>query len=73
MDTSDDFITALFGGRDKDSDIPKREAENPTKTAQPLRQGSEAARRNRQRRRAATGVDLGRPTLGTPGLFNARV
>lgn len=64
MDTSDDVLGLGGGG-----DIPAVRAEPAKKTAAPVDRGSEAARRNRQRRRAAAGVDLGQPTLGTPGLF----
>lgn len=43
------------------------EPEKETATA--VDRGSETARRNRQRRRAAAGEDLGPLTLGTPGLL----
>lgn len=67
MDTSDDVL-GLGGGGDGIS-VPAVRAETQKKTAAPVDRGSEAARRNRQRRRAGLGADLGPPTLGTPGLF----
>lgn len=67
MDTSDDVL-GLGGG---DFETPTVRAEPQKKTAAVVDRGTEAARRNRQRRRAAAGVDLGRPTLGTPGLLGA--
>ncbi len=69
MDTSDDVL-GLGGGGD-DIGIPSVQAETQKKTATPVDRGSEAARRNRQRRRAGLGADLGPPTLGVPGLFGA--
>ncbi len=68
-DTSDDVL-GLGGGGD-DIGIPSVRAEAPKKTAAPVDRGSEMARRNRQRRRAGLGAELGEPTLGTPGLFGA--
>ncbi len=65
MDTSDDVL-GLGGG---DVDLPAVQAETTKKTATAVDRGSETARRNRQRRRARAGGDLGEPTLGTPGLF----
>ena len=64
MDTSDDAL-GLGGG-----DIPSVEARTETRTAAPADRGSEQARRNRNRRRAAAGGNrLEPPRLGTPGLF----
>ncbi len=67
-DTSDDVL-GLGGGGGDDIGIPAVQAATPKKTAAPVARGSEAAKRNRQRRRAGLGADLGEPTLGTPGLF----
>lgn len=66
MDTSDDFLTGGGG-----VDIPKREAENVRRTAQPVDQVSDTALANRRRRRRqasffARGFDG--LQLGTPGL-----
>jgi hypothetical protein len=66
MDTSDDAL-GLGGG----DDIPSRPAENVRQTAKPVDRGSEAARRERERRRAAAGAQLEPPKLGTPGLLGA--
>ncbi len=65
METTDDFLTG--GG---DVGLPSRQAENVTKTAVRQDDSSEAARKNRARRRAAIGAPGGvPPQLGTPGLL----
>ena len=71
MDNLSDDVAALFGGGGGDIGIPAVQAQTTKKTATPVDRGSEAARRNKQRRRAGLGADLGEPTLGTPGLFGA--
>lgn len=49
--------------------IPSRPAETVTKTAERVDTGSEAARRNRKRRRASLLTrDFGEPQLGQSGL-----
>ncbi len=61
-DTSDD----VFGGGG--GDLPARTAESPKRTAKPLEQSSDQARRNR--RRAAGQVQkLQPPKLGRAGLL----
>lgn len=70
MDTSDDFLATLLDGGGLD--IPAVRAEPPKRTAAPADRGSEEARRNRNRRRAAASGDrLEAPRLGVPGLFGA--
>ena len=66
MDTSDDVLGLGGGG---DIGMPAVQAATTKKTATAVDRGSEAAKRNRQRRRAGLGADLGEATLGTPGLF----
>ncbi len=65
MDTSDDML-GLGGG----DDIPSVRAQTEKRTAAPADRGSEEARRNRNRRRAAAAGDrLKPPKLGATGLF----
>lgn len=67
MDNTSDDVLGLGGGGD--IGVPAVQAETRKKTAAPVDRGSEAAKLNRQRRRAGLGRDLGPLTLGTPGLL----
>ena len=77
MDTSDDPINigqdvfksigGLFEG-DGDA-LPSRTAEQPTKTAEPVDQLSEQARKNRRRSAGLFSQGFAPPQLSTPGLL----
>lgn len=64
METSDDFLSGGGG-----VDLPARQAENVSRTAEVVDTGSEAARRRRQRRNASLLTrDFEPAQLGIPGL-----
>ena len=83
MDTTDDPVTLLliggaaaggaalggaFGGG---GDIPSVEARTEKRTAAPVEQVSDEARRNRRRQASILTKDFGEPKLGLSGLFEA--
>ena len=57
-----------IGGDDGGSDIPVKAAENVKRTAEPVKQLSDQARKNRRRLAGGAG-DLGELKLATPGLL----
>lgn len=66
-DTSDDVLGLGGGGG---GDLPARTAEQTTRTAKPLEQGSEQAKRRRAIRRGSLLTrDFEPANLGTPGLL----
>lgn len=61
-------MSGLFGGGGG-VDIPSRQAENVSRTAERVDTGSEASRRRRERRRASLLTrDFAPAQLGVPGL-----
>ena len=65
MDTSDDPLG--LGG--KDVDIPAVQAKQAVRTAEPVKQISEAARKNRRRAAAFLPRGFAPPTLSQAGLL----
>ena len=61
-------MSGLFGGGDG-VDIPAQTAGNTQRTAKPVEQLSEQARKNRRRKAGAIGRDIGQPKLSVPGLL----
>jgi len=68
MSESDDPITSLFGGG-KSPKMPSIKAEQVKRTAAPVDQLSEAAKKNRQRAAAFNPRGFAPPTLGQSGLL----
>ena len=69
MAKSDDAVASIFGGgKDDPVELPSQKAENVSRTAPALEQGTEASRK---RRRAQAGVfNAGNPAqLSQPGLL----
>ncbi len=69
MDTSDEAITSLFGGGKDGFEMPVVEAENVKKTAEPVEQLSEAAKKNRLRAASVMTKEWAPPKLGYGGLL----
>ena len=67
-DTSDDFL-GLGGG----PSIPSVRAETTKRTAAPVEQVSDEARRNRRRRASLLTKDFGVPKLGIPELIGTNL
>ena len=65
MDTSDD---ALFGGGGG-IDIPSRKAENVSRTARPVDELSEQAKKNKRLAASILTKSFAEPTLSKPGLL----
>ena len=68
METSDDFISNIFGGGDDTPDLPSQKAENVRRTATALPQGSEAAKQKRLQASLIT-RPFAEAKLGQPGLL----
>ena len=68
-DTSDDFISNIFGGGGGDDDIPAVKAENVKRTAQPTEQLSEGAARNRRLAASSLTKNFAPPELSSSGLL----
>ena len=64
MTESDDFLTGGGGG----VDIPTKQAQSVSRTAEPIEQISEAGRKRRRRQAGALTAGFAPPQLGTSGL-----
>ncbi len=62
-------ITDLFGGGDDDFEMPVAQAEQAVRTAEPLEQVSEQARKNKRLAASMLTKDWGKPKLGAAGLL----
>ncbi len=67
MSISDDAIGNLLGGGDVD--LPTKPVENVKKTAEPVDQLSEQARKNRRRSASLMTQNFAIPQLSKPGLL----
>ena len=70
METSDDAVSNLFGGGDDDvPELPSQKAENPKRTAAPLGQLSEEARKKRRFQASSVTRGFAPAQLSQPGLL----
>ncbi len=73
METSDDvgsIVSSVFGGGGDDSvDLPRQKAENVRRTAEPVEQVSEKARKKRRLRGSVLTEGFAPAKLSQPGLL----
>ena len=70
METSDDFVSSIFGGGSDDvPELPSQTAENVKKTATALPQGTEASRKRRRQASSLTRGFTPNAQLSQPGLL----